>query len=57
MLGWEFPPLYAGGVGVVCDELSKALAKKGEEITFVMPSGPSKLRPGHLKMIIADKLE
>ncbi|MFA5033410.1 MAG: glycosyltransferase family 4 protein [bacterium] len=56
MLGWEFPPLYAGGVGVVCDELSKALVKKGEEITFVMPSGPSELRPEHLKMIIADKL-
>ncbi|MDD5529920.1 MAG: glycosyltransferase family 4 protein [bacterium] len=58
MLGWEFPPFFAGGVGVVCSELSKALARRGEEIIFVMPSGPLQPTAGtkHLnKFLIADK--
>ena len=26
MLGWELPPRFAGGVGIVCDALTRALA-------------------------------
>ncbi len=52
MLGWELPPFFAGGVGIVCDELSKALNKKGVEITFVMPSGPKNLRVNHMKKVL-----
>jgi len=41
MLGWEFPPYFAGGVGIVCSELTKTLAMfDGMEITYVMPYGP-----------------
>lgn len=40
MLGWEFPPHFAGGAGIVCAELSKALNDKNVEVTFLMPSGP-----------------
>lgn len=41
MLGWEFPPYFAGGVGIVCYELVKSLAKYEEiELTYVMPYGP-----------------
>ena len=52
MLGWELPPFFAGGVGIVCDELSKALNKKGVEITFVMPSGPKNLHVNHMKKVL-----
>jgi glycogen synthase len=37
MLGWELPPHFAGGVGVVCDALSRALVRQGLEVTYVMP--------------------
>ena len=30
MFGWEFPPYFAGGVGIVCYELTKQLSTKGE---------------------------
>jgi glycogen synthase len=40
MLGWEFPPFFAGGAGIVCDALARALNDEGVEVTFVMPKGP-----------------
>ncbi|MGV8168578.1 MAG: glycosyltransferase family 4 protein [Candidatus Nanoarchaeia archaeon] len=46
MLGWEFPPFFAGGAGIVCGALSEALVKKGVDITFVMPSGPEEICAG-----------
>ncbi len=52
MLGWELPPFFAGGVGIVCDELAKALSHKGVEITFVMPSGPKGLHVDHIKKVL-----
>lgn len=40
MLGWEFPPFFAGGVGIVCYELTKALLNvSGVQVTYVMPYG------------------
>ena len=27
MLGWEFPPFFAGGAGIVCYELTKEMVK------------------------------
>ena len=52
MLGWELPPFFAGGVGIVCNELAKELTKQGVEITFVMPSGPKGLSVPHIKKIL-----
>ena len=40
MLGWEFPPSFAGGVGVVCESLTRALAGRGSEIVYLMPQPP-----------------
>lgn len=40
MLGWEFPPFFAGGAGIVCDALARALNNEGVKVTFVMPKGP-----------------
>ena len=38
MLGWEGPPPHHnGGLGVVCYQLCKALAKKGADIDFILP--------------------
>lgn len=37
MFGWELPPFNSGGLGVACYGLSKALAEKGVDITFVLP--------------------
>lgn len=37
MLGWELPPHNSGGLGQACFGLSRALAKKGVNITFVLP--------------------
>ena len=37
MLGWELPPHNSGGLGVACLNLSKALAKLGADIDFVVP--------------------
>ena len=60
MIGWEFPPLFAGGVGIVCYELTKAISELNEdiEITYIMPMGPRNFKDKkneHLKkLIIAD---
>lgn len=37
MFGWEFPPHNSGGLGTACYGLTKSLAKKGVDITFVLP--------------------
>jgi len=36
-LGWELPPRFAGGVGVVADALLRALAARGHALTYLMP--------------------
>lgn len=55
-LGWEFPPVFAGGVGIVCYELTKALAQRGVEVTYVMPFGPEDVSGQHVKLIVASRL-
>ena len=40
MLGWELPPLYGGGIGMVCYEMIKELSAKGIPVTYIMPLGP-----------------
>lgn len=40
-LGWEFPPLINGGLGVACMGLSKALAKKVDLRVIVPKADPS----------------
>ena len=37
MFGWEFPPHISGGLGTACFGMTQALAKKGADITFVLP--------------------
>lgn len=37
MIGWEFPPFIAGGLGVHCLELTRGLSRCGIDIDFYMP--------------------
>jgi glycogen(starch) synthase len=37
MLGWEFPPIINGGLGVACKGLSEALALR-TDLTFIVPN-------------------
>ena len=55
MLGWEFPPYFSGGVGVVCEALSRALVARGEQVTFVMPAGPAAVHAPHLRLLVANR--
>lgn len=55
MLGWEFPPFFAGGLGMVCFELTKALKNLNHEITYIMPYGPQNEINSHIKILVADR--
>ena len=37
MLGWEYPPHIAGGLGTACKGLTSALSANGVDIHFVVP--------------------
>jgi glycosyltransferase involved in cell wall biosynthesis len=37
MLGWEYPPHIAGGLGIACHGLSESLSEEGIQITFIVP--------------------
>ena len=56
MFGWEFPPFFAGGVGVVCHELVKQLTAKGVEVDYVMPHAPKISNWQNLRMLDASEL-
>ncbi|MAG38802.1 4-alpha-glucanotransferase [Candidatus Woesearchaeota archaeon] len=56
MLGWEFPPVYSGGLGTACYGLTKGLSKTDVEVTFVMPTGPDNIKGEFVNLIVADKL-
>jgi glycosyltransferase involved in cell wall biosynthesis len=51
MLGWEFPPFFAGGVGVACEALARALLRGGVGVTYVMPRDPGARKPEGLRLL------
>ncbi len=51
MLGWEFPPFIAGGVGIHCRNLTEQLAKKGINVTYVMPKRERDIAVDYMKII------
>ncbi|HYC00846.1 MAG TPA: glycosyltransferase family 4 protein [Candidatus Limnocylindrales bacterium] len=57
MLGWELPPFFAGGVGVVCDALTRALASRNVDVTYLMPRGPQESRHGRVRVVATSPLE
>lgn len=53
MFGWELPPFNSGGLGTACFGLSRALAKKGAEVIFVLPK-KLPVTANFMKIIFAD---
>ncbi|GJQ30281.1 MAG: hypothetical protein HBSAPP03_21650 [Phycisphaerae bacterium] len=51
MLGWEFPPFIAGGLGVACFGLTKALDKAGHKVIFILPKPVEGSTTSHVRML------
>lgn len=54
MLGWEFPPFIAGGLGVACYGLTKALDQLGHEVIFVLPRAVDRSHASHVRLLSPD---
>lgn len=50
MFGWEFPPHISGGLGTACFGMTRALARKGVQVIFVLPRTGTGTNPDFLKM-------
>jgi glycogen(starch) synthase len=50
MLGWEFPPLFSGGLGIATFGIVKALSRK-TKITLIVPSSPAAATLDNVKII------
>lgn len=51
MLGWEFPPFIAGGLGVACYGLTKALDRLGHEVIFILPRPVDRSHSSHIRLL------
>ena len=47
MLGWEYPPMVNGGLGIACYGLSQALADK-TDLSFIVPKSAASPKNMHL---------
>jgi hypothetical protein len=50
MLGWEFPPIINGGLGVACHDLSAAMSEMAD-ITMIVPKSSPEFKVGHMQLI------
>ncbi len=57
MLGWEYPPHISGGLGTACEGLTKALARRGVEIDFVVPWVYGEEEASHMHLLSASQRE
>ncbi|MBR2659270.1 glycosyltransferase family 4 protein [Candidatus Saccharibacteria bacterium] len=57
MLGWELPPHNSGGLGVACLNLSRALARDGASIDFVVPYTAEHEEIGFMNVLSATNLD
>jgi len=51
MLGWEFPPFIAGGLGTACYGLTKALDRLGHEVVFILPKPVDQSKSSHIRLL------
>ncbi len=51
MLGWEFPPFIAGGLGTACYGLTKALDRLGHEVVFILPKPVDSSQSSHIRLL------
>ncbi len=54
MLGWEFPPFIAGGLGVACYGLTRALDRQGHRVMFVLPKAVDRGHASHVALLSPD---
>jgi len=55
MFGWEFAPIYSGGLGVACAGMVKGMVEQGANVTFVIPRLPEKVKVKGVKVLPAMK--
>ncbi len=51
MLGWEFPPFIAGGLGTACYGLTKAFDRLGHTVVFVLPRPVDSSHASHVRLL------
>jgi glycogen synthase len=51
MLGWEFPPFITGGLGTACYGLTRAMDRRGMDVTFVLPKHVDEDHADHIRLI------
>lgn len=56
MLGWEFPPYIAGGLGTACHGLAHALTKQGVQVDFMLPHASAKRSNKSFRIISASEV-
>jgi glycogen(starch) synthase len=56
MLGWEFPPVINGGLGVACHDLAAAMSEHAD-IVMVIPKASPNFRMNKLKLVGANSLD
>lgn len=57
MFGWEFAPVIAGGLGVVCRSLVEQLLSTDTQVTYVIPKLPKQINVDNLKLINASRIK
>src|SRR6478735_2381106 len=50
MLGWEFPPIINGGLGVACHDLSSAMSEIAD-ITMVIPKSSPGFKMKNMNLV------
>lgn len=56
MFGWEFPPFISGGLGTACFGLTRAMARLGIDIIFVLPQIKGEKGHSHVKLVSASDI-
>lgn len=57
MLGWEFPPFIAGGLGVACYGLTKSLDRMGHSVLFTLPKTVDRSQGSHVKLLSPGRVD
>lgn len=57
MLGWEYPPIITGGLGIASQGLAEALAASGNEVTFLLPKKNKSQVSKNIKLLDATKFK
>ncbi|MFQ5492118.1 MAG: glycogen/starch synthase, partial [Phycisphaerae bacterium] len=51
MLGWEFSPVMAGGLGVACRGLTEGLTQAGIDVLFLLPRATGDLPHDKVRVV------